>query len=86
MSLSPKEVAELKKIVQIAQGLIEKAGQSEKTKPTARKAAAAPTSRRSGKELIAFREKLKADRKAGVPVAKMAKKYGISPSYIYQLG
>ncbi len=85
MSLSPKEMADLKKIIQLADQLIKKAGQSEKTKPTARRAAAAPTSRRSGKELVAFRAKLKADRKAGVPVTKIAEKYGISPSYIYQL-
>ncbi len=84
----------MKKIIQLADQLIKKAGQSEKTKstarkasaaPTARRAAAAPTSRRSGKELVAFRAKLKADRKAGVPVTKIAEKYGISPSYIYQL-
>ncbi len=95
MSLSPKEMADLKKIIQLADQLIKKAGQSEKTKPTARRAvaaptarkvAAAPTSRRSGKELIAFREKLRAEREAGTPVTKIAKKYGISPSYIYQLG
>ncbi len=86
MSLSPKEMAELKKIMQIAEGLIKKAGQAGRTKPTARKAAAAPTSRRSGKELISFREKLRAEREAGMPVTKIAKKHGISPSYIYQLG
>ncbi len=86
MSLSPKEMADLKRIIQLADQLITKAGQSEKTKSTARKAAAAPTSRRSGKELVAFREKLRAEREAGVPVTKIAKKHGISPSYIYQLG
>ncbi len=86
MPLSSKEMAELKRIVNIAQGLIQKAGQSVKTKPTAGRTTAAPASRRSGKELIAFREKLRAEREAGTPVTKIAKKYGISPSYIYQLG
>jgi hypothetical protein len=29
---------------------------------------------------------LKAERKAGVPVAQIAKKNGITPAYIYQMG
>jgi hypothetical protein len=41
--------------------------------------------RRSGKELAAFRKMLVAERKKGVPVAKLAKQYRISTTYIYQL-
>jgi hypothetical protein len=41
--------------------------------------------RRSGKELIAFRKMLIAERKMGVPVAKLAERHGITASYIYQL-
>ncbi len=85
MSLSTKEAAELKKIIQIAEALIKKAGHGERVKPSAR-SAPATGSRRSGKELVAFREKLISERKAGVPVTRIAKKYGVSPSYIYQLG
>ncbi len=85
MSLSSKEVAQLKKIVQLAGELLKKAGKTEKVKPTARRVRPA-RSRRRGNELVAFREQLKAERKAGTPVAQIAKKHGISPAYIYQLG
>lgn len=85
MSLSSKEIAELKKLVQRAQELIQKAGKSENTKPSARRTTSTRI-RRSGKDLVAFRKTLKAERKAGIPVAKIAEKHGISPAYIYQLG
>jgi hypothetical protein len=52
--------------------------------PARRKASA--RIRRSGKDLIAFRKAIRAERKAGVPVATIAAKHGISPAYIYQLG
>ena len=41
--------------------------------------------RRSKKEAAALKKLLKAERKAGVPVAELAKKHGISPAYIYML-
>jgi hypothetical protein len=41
--------------------------------------------RRSKKEAIALKKLLKAERKAGVPVAELAKKHGISTAYIYML-
>ena len=41
--------------------------------------------RRSEKETIALKKLLKAERKAGVPVAELAKKHGISTAYIYML-
>ena len=41
--------------------------------------------RRSRKEAIALKKLLKAERKAGVPVAELAKKHGISTAYIYML-
>ncbi|CAJ0853226.1 hypothetical protein AMST5_00627 [freshwater sediment metagenome] len=85
MQLTTADAAQLKKIISIAQTLLEKAG--EKGAKGARAAGVAHTRiRRSGKDLSAFRKMLKAERKAGVPVADLAKKHGISPSYIYQLG
>ena len=46
----------------------------------------APTrTRRSRKEAIALKKLLKAERKAGVPVAELAEKHGISTAYIYML-
>ena len=46
---------------------------------------AATRTRRSKKEAIALKKLLKAERKAGVPVAELAAKYGISTAYIYML-
>jgi hypothetical protein len=84
MSLTPKEVTELKKIVARAKELISKA-EAKSVKPTARRSTSVRT-RRSGKDLVALRRMLKAERKAGVPVAQLAKKHGVTPSYIYQIG
>ena len=41
--------------------------------------------RRSKKEAMALKKLLKAERKAGVPVAELAEKHGISTAYIYML-
>jgi hypothetical protein len=84
MSLTAKEVTELKKIVARAKELIAKA-EGKPTSSNARRSAPART-RRSGKDLVTFRRMLKAERKAGVPVAQLAKKHGVTPSYIYQIG
>ena len=46
---------------------------------------ASPRTRRSKKEAIALKKLLKAERKAGVPVAELAEKHGISTAYIYML-
>jgi len=87
MSLTAKEVAELKKIVARANELIAKAKGKEasETKSSARRSVSVKN-RRSGKELESFKKMLKAERKAGVPVAQIAKKHGITPAYIYQMG
>jgi hypothetical protein len=87
MSLTSKEIAELKKIVARANELIAKASSKEisTTKSSARRSSSV-RNRRSGKELESFKKMLKAERKAGVPVAQLAKKHGITPAYIYQMG
>ena len=87
MSLTAKEVAELKKIVARANELIAKAKGEEttKVKSSARRSVSVKN-RRSGQELESFKKMLKAERKAGVPVAQIAKKHGITPAYIYQMG
>jgi hypothetical protein len=41
--------------------------------------------RRSKKEANALKKLLKGERRAGVPVAELAKKHGISTAYIYML-
>ncbi len=87
MALTAREVTELKKIVARAQELIIKAEGSHRAqaKGTARRSTSVRT-RWSGKDLVAFRRMLKAERKAGLPVVQIAKKHGVTPSYIYQLG
>ena len=84
MSLTSKEIMELKRIVARAKYLIAKAEGTETVKTSARPSASVRT-RRSGKDLVAFRRMLKAERKSGLPVAQIAKKHGVSPSYIYQM-
>jgi hypothetical protein len=82
--MTQSEVAQLKKIITIAQTLLGQAtgGKGSNEKKGGNGGARI---RRSGKELVAFRKMLKAERKAGVPVAQLAKKHGVSASYIYQL-
>jgi hypothetical protein len=84
MPLFARELAQLKKIIAIAQDLIEKAEAAPpKDKPA--KQGETGRTRRSGKELAAFRKMLKAERKRGVSATDLAKEHGISKAYIYSL-
>jgi hypothetical protein len=85
MALTGKELKELETLLRRAQELIGKATSPQAPKPSARRTASTRI-RRTGKDLVAFRKAIRAERKAGVPVAKIAEKHGISPAYIYQLG
>ena len=64
---------------------IEAAPAREKSFPAGNGKSAFPRKRRSKKEAAALKKLLKAERKAGVPVAELAKKHGISSAYIYML-
>lgn len=87
MSLSARELTQLRKIVGIAEKLIAKADASGQA--SVRGGGARPKStkraRRTGKKLLAFRKMLLTERKRGVSVAELAKKHDISRTYIYQL-
>jgi predicted transcriptional regulator len=89
MSMSPREIAKLRKIIELAQQLLAKQDVAEapKAKGKGAKSAIIPTiqKRRSGKELASFRKMLKAERKQGVAVAEIARRHGVSLAYIYQL-
>jgi hypothetical protein len=82
MSLTTKEIAQLRKIISLAEGLLAGGG-------SGGKAASAKSGnsgrRRSGKELEAFRKMLKQERKSGASVSALAKKHGVTASYIYQI-
>lgn len=81
--LTKREINKLNKIILSLQEIVDKAANAPanaaagKGKPT--------RTRRTGKELAAFRKMLKSERKAGASAAELAKKHGVSSAYIYQL-
>jgi DNA invertase Pin-like site-specific DNA recombinase len=78
MSLNRAELIQLKAVVNALQKIIATNGaDGARSKPK--------RLRRSGKELSAFRKMLRTERKNGVPVATLARRHGISTTYIYQL-
>jgi hypothetical protein len=81
MSLTTKQKNEIKRLIELLSQLLKE--------PTVKERVAKNGNgkrvRCSGAELTSFRKQLKTEQKAGVPVAEIAKKYGISPAYIYQL-
>ena len=86
MSLSAKEITELKKLFSIAEQLIKQSSASEaSTKKSSRASGAVKRVRRTGKELIAFRKMLIAERKKGITAAELSRTHGVSQAYIYQL-
>lgn len=85
MPLNESDVRRLRNIIRICEELLSDAvGDARRTDksvgPEPKKRV-----RRSGKELIAFRKMLLAERKKGVSVAELARKHGVSTAYIYQL-
>jgi hypothetical protein len=85
------QITKLKTLLRLAQELlneVEAAGGGRVATNAAAKGKAVPADRRvrrSGKELVAFRKMLKAERKTGVPVTELARKHGISTAYIYRM-
>ncbi len=77
MALSQPDRSRLRKIIQLAEGILENNEMGVELRPK--------RIRRSGKELAAFRKMLLSERKRGVPVAELARKHGITTAYIYQL-
>ncbi len=73
-----------KKLRKIAASLEELATAIE-AMPAGNGKSATTRTRRSKKDTIALKKLLKAERKAGVPVAELAEKHGISTAYIYML-
>lgn len=80
----PRSTTIAKKLRKIAASLEELATSLESF-PAGNGKSAPTRTRRSKKETIALKKLLKAERKAGVPVAELAEKHGISTAYIYML-
>jgi LysM repeat protein len=85
VKLSANDVAQLNNVVTTLQKILAQGGSSAKTVNGRTPTRTKRKGRRSGKELVAFRKMLIAERKKGVPVAKLAERHGITASYIYQL-
>ena len=88
MNLSKRQISQLLKIIETAQAILAGASNNaptHKRKIPSNSSGPKATTRRSGKELVAFRKALRAERKSGVPVTEMAKRHRVSTSYIYQL-
>jgi hypothetical protein len=90
MTLNANEVAKLRRIIAISEKLIAvsrkpKRGRRASTNGKGTAKSVSKRIRRTGRDLIDFRKALKAELKAGMPVAKIAKKHGISTAYVYQL-
>lgn len=88
MSLSAKEITQLKKLISIVEQLIKQSSAAEasaSTKKSSRTSGAVKRVRRSGKELVAFRKMLIAERKKGITAAELSRTHGVSQAYIYQL-
>jgi hypothetical protein len=88
LALTSQNISKLKRIIALAEKLIEKAPRAKRGLPPLQNgngATKAKRVRRSGKELVQFRKMLKAERKKGVSVAELARKHGVSAAYIYSL-
>jgi hypothetical protein len=77
--MSMQDIRKLEQIIKLAEELLGATGAGGKRK------AARPKKRRSSAEAKEFREYLKKEREKGVPVELLAKKHGITMSYIYQI-
>lgn len=90
MGLDAREIAKLRRIIAISEKLISINNNSKRRRAvlTPSYSASRLTKkriRRTGKDLMEFRSTIKAELKRGRSVAQIAKRHGISTSYIYQL-
>ena len=89
MALDAREIAKLRRIIAISEKLITFSPRPKQGRPASaiqeRATKLRKRMRRTGNELIEFRQMLKTELKNGIPVAKIAKKHGVSASYVHQL-
>ena len=86
MPLDAKELSKLRRIVAIAEKLINQSPRVKRGRPSNQgNGSTRKRTRRRGKVLLQFRRMLKTERRKGTPVSSIAKKHGISTAYIYSL-
>lgn len=83
MQLTKKQISQLIKILETTQQIL--ADASREVPSAGSREDGGVRTRRTGKDLVAFKKAVKAERKAGATVAELARKYGVTPSYLYQL-
>lgn len=83
MTLNVQQLAKLNRIIALAQKLV---AESKNDKGGSRNGTGKKRRiRRTGKELSQFRKMLKAELRKGSSVAELARKHGVSSTYIYML-
>ena len=90
MALDAQELKKLRRIIALVENLIAESPKPKRGRPAlsngnGTKHANGKRVRRTGSELAQFRRMLKAERKKGVSVTKLARQHGISTAYIYML-
>ena len=88
MALKAHDLSKLRRIIALAEKLIENAATAKRrglATQNGNGAARGKRVRRSGRELVQFRKMLKTERKKGVSVAELARKHKVSTAYIYSL-
>jgi hypothetical protein len=87
MARPSKHVAQLRKIITSLETLVRSMEAQQEVHSANGKNGKASGSRirRSKNEVLALKKLLKSERKAGVPVAELAAKHGVSSAYIYML-
>ena len=86
MALTTQEMSKLRRIITLAEKLIEKGGErANGTRNGKHGLKAGARIRRTGQKLVQFRKMLKAERKNGIPVAQLARRHGVSTAYVYML-
>ena len=73
LALTTQEISKLRRIITLAEKLIEKGGGRANGARNGKQLKAGKRIRRTGQGLMEFRKMLKAERKNGIPVAEMAR-------------
>ena len=84
MGLSKQQVSHLIKIMEAVHAILAEAQRASLVAKASRPSQGKRT-RRTRREAESLKKAVTRERKAGVPVSELSEKYGVTPSYIYQL-